>query len=183
MGYYKISNLCGLEGVDVPTYIFNLNEKLRKIGVPYYLVAKVDTRKTKYNAKGMTVYDTSWRARKPAPSAELNSKYPNAVYSNQKAVKNVLAKDFGISLHQLERPSTSESAIERAQIWAENKNDEATTKKVAQIKRGLTAQERKAARAHKAEARKLATATKKKELEIIRSLLYKITYKLKRSII
>ncbi|MCX6154417.1 MAG: hypothetical protein NT007_09670 [Candidatus Kapabacteria bacterium] len=162
-GSKDINTLCGLEGVNVADQILSLNEKLKRVGVPYYMVGKINSAKSKRRKDGRPVYETSWRKRSDSLSAELNNKFPNASYSSTKSVEKRLKADYGIKLADLIRPSTTDSAIERAKAFVENKKDEALAKEAKKTIKADHPKEGKKTQAELAKERETARKTKAAE--------------------
>ena len=162
-GTPDINTLCGLDGVNVPDQIKSLNDKLKKIGVPYYLVGKILPKK---RTDGRPRYKTSWRKVNESLSAELNRTYPNTAYSNSKRVKDVLKKDYGIKMSDVFRPSTTDAAIERAAAFKADKSD---TKISVSSRKEIQAAKNAAKKAEikaRIDAKKVALIAKKAETKL-----------------
>lgn len=85
-----------------------INDALRKIGAGFYQVC------SRLHEKGnKQFFKLTWRKLgNQCFVGEDRNKYPNASYTSEKRVKEVLSRDFGISLSEIE--NNPEKAIEKA---------------------------------------------------------------------
>lgn len=160
--YYKIKS-SQLGDSFIQNTALKINDALKKIGANFYQVC------SRLHEKGnKQFFKLSWRKLgNQCFTGQDRNNYPNASYTSEKRVREVLQKEYGITLSEIE--NNTEEAIRKAKEKYSSKESAKLEKQKAKMTKAESRKakaEEKAKRKAEKETEKKAKAQTKKEKKV-----------------